>query len=150
MRETERQQFCLNSRVLTAIGFTHFVTLCTRQVTGGRNGYGAKLTNIYSLKFIVETANKDTKKTYKQVFTDNMGTIGKPSIQTKECDDFTKITFYPDLARFGLSELTDDTVAFMTRRAYDMAGKQFSEVSHKLKNTRVHWNHSLKQTVSHA
>lgn len=26
-----------------------------KKVTGGRNGYGAKLTNIYSKKFIVET-----------------------------------------------------------------------------------------------
>ena len=28
----------------------------------GRNGYGAKLTNIFSKKFIVETANSKKKK----------------------------------------------------------------------------------------
>ncbi|RIA91339.1 hypothetical protein C1645_767695, partial [Glomus cerebriforme] len=28
-----------------------------KKVTGGRNGYGAKLTNIYSTEFIVETAD---------------------------------------------------------------------------------------------
>ena len=33
-----------------------------KKVTGGRNGYGAKLCNIFSKKFIVETSCKETKK----------------------------------------------------------------------------------------
>lgn len=33
-----------------------------KKVTGGRNGYGAKLTNIFSSKFIVETADSKSKK----------------------------------------------------------------------------------------
>ncbi len=33
-----------------------------KKVTGGRNGYGAKLTNIYSKKFIVETADSEKLK----------------------------------------------------------------------------------------
>lgn len=36
-----------------------------KKVTGGRNGFGAKLTNIYSKKFIVETADTKHKKLYK-------------------------------------------------------------------------------------
>jgi DNA topoisomerase-2 len=28
-----------------------------KKVTGGRNGYGAKLTNVFSKKFIIETAD---------------------------------------------------------------------------------------------
>lgn len=28
-----------------------------KKVTGGRNGFGAKLTNIFSSKFVVETAS---------------------------------------------------------------------------------------------
>ena len=35
--------------------------------TGGRNGYGAKLCNIFSKKFIVETSAKDFKKGFRQV-----------------------------------------------------------------------------------
>ena len=31
-----------------------------RKVTGGRNGYGAKLTNIFSKKFVLETADSGT------------------------------------------------------------------------------------------
>ena len=36
-----------------------------KKITGGRNGYGAKLTNIFSKTFIVETANKKIQKKYK-------------------------------------------------------------------------------------
>lgn len=37
------------------------------KVTGGRNGYGAKLCNIFSHRFTVETASKEYKKCLKQV-----------------------------------------------------------------------------------
>lgn len=37
------------------------------KVTGGRNGYGAKLCNIFSHRFTVETATKEYKKSLKQV-----------------------------------------------------------------------------------
>ncbi len=37
------------------------------QVTGGRNGYGAKLTNIFSTEFIVETCDGQRGGRYKQV-----------------------------------------------------------------------------------
>lgn len=38
-----------------------------RKVTGGRNGYGAKLCNIFSKKFVLETSCKEYKKKFKQV-----------------------------------------------------------------------------------
>ena len=40
------------------------------RITGGLNGLGSKLTNIFSKKFIVETC--DGKLEYKQIFQDNM------------------------------------------------------------------------------
>lgn len=36
--------------------------------------------------------------------------------------DFTKITFKPDLARFGMHTLEPDLVALLSKRVYDMAG----------------------------
>lgn len=39
------------------------------KVTGGRNGYGAKLCNIFSHRFTVETASKEYKRCLKQVNT---------------------------------------------------------------------------------
>uniref|UniRef100_A0A673HXD3 DNA topoisomerase 2 n=1 Tax=Sinocyclocheilus rhinocerous TaxID=307959 RepID=A0A673HXD3_9TELE len=38
-----------------------------KKVTGGRNGYGAKLCNIFSIKFTVETACRESKHFFKQV-----------------------------------------------------------------------------------
>lgn len=36
-------------------------------IPGGRNGYGAKLCNIFSKKFTVETGCREYKKLFKQV-----------------------------------------------------------------------------------
>lgn len=38
-----------------------------RKVTGGRNGYGAKLCNIFSSEFTVETACSESKKLFEMV-----------------------------------------------------------------------------------
>lgn len=38
-----------------------------RKVTGGRNGYGAKLCNIFSSEFTVETSCSESKKSFKMV-----------------------------------------------------------------------------------
>ncbi|KAG8198803.1 hypothetical protein JTE90_007107 [Oedothorax gibbosus] len=93
-----------------------------RKVTGGRNGYGAKLCNIFSTKFIVETASKQFQKRFKQTWSDNMSKSEDPKITPFNSSDFTCITFYPDLAKFKMSILEKDIVAIMTRRAYDIAG----------------------------
>lgn len=50
------------------------------QVTGGRNGYGAKLANIFSTKFTVETCDGRRKRRYKQTFSKNMTKKGEPTI----------------------------------------------------------------------
>lgn len=38
-----------------------------KKVTGGRNGYGAKLCNIFSTEFSVQTACSDSNRMFKQV-----------------------------------------------------------------------------------
>ncbi|XP_008288013.1 DNA topoisomerase 2-alpha isoform X2 [Stegastes partitus] len=93
-----------------------------KKVTGGRNGYGAKLCNIFSTKFTVETSCKESKKTFKQTWYDNMGRTGDASIKSFDGEEYTCITFKPDLPKFKMSVLDKDTVALMTRRAYDIAG----------------------------
>ena len=37
------------------------------KTTGGRNGFGAKLANIFSTEFVIETADGERKRQYKQV-----------------------------------------------------------------------------------
>jgi DNA topoisomerase-2 len=49
-----------------------------KKVTGGRNGFGAKLTNIFSKKFTLETADKS--KLFKMTWTDNMKNHTDPEI----------------------------------------------------------------------
>lgn len=91
------------------------------KVTGGRNGYGAKLCNIFSTKFVVETSSKEYKKKFKQTWMDNMGKTSEPKIDQSSKEDYTKITFWPDLKKFKMEKLEDDIVALMRRRAYDVA-----------------------------
>ncbi|GAA6056524.1 DNA topoisomerase 2 [Rhodotorula toruloides] len=93
------------------------------KTTGGRNGYGAKLANIYSTEFIVETADGESK--YRQVFSDNMSRKGAPKITSvkKDGEQYTLITFTPDLERFNMHDGFDrDTLALLHKRVWDMAG----------------------------
>ena len=93
-----------------------------QKVTGGRNGYGAKLCNIFSTEFILETADSKSKKKYKQVWNGNMSNMGKAKITDNKGDDFTKITFSPDFAKFKMDGIDDDFEALVKRRVYDLAG----------------------------
>lgn len=47
-----------------------------KKVTGGRNGYGAKLANIFSTEFVIETCDGQRQRRYRQVFSDNMSKKG--------------------------------------------------------------------------
>ena len=89
-----------------------------QRMVGGLNGLGSKLTNVFSTKFIIETA--DGKKKYVQTFTDNMDKKTKPSI-TKSTKNYTKITYYPDFQKFEMSEITDETQSIFLKRAIDIA-----------------------------
>lgn len=91
------------------------------QVTGGRNGYGAKLCNIFSTKFVVETASKQYKKCFKQTWGSNMSKASEPKIAEFRGDDYTKITFCPDLVKFKMDRLDEDTIGLLSRRAYDVS-----------------------------
>lgn len=94
-----------------------------KRLTGGRNGYGAKLANIYSHEFTVETVDKNTQQKYKQTWTDNMYTCGKAKItKSSKNEEWTRITFRPDLKRFGMDKIDEDTAGLLRKRVYDMAG----------------------------
>ncbi len=93
-----------------------------KKVTGGRNGYGAKLTNIFSTKFVVEAADGKIGKVFNQTYTDNMSNKTEPDVKPYEGSDYTKLTFFPDLKRFGMERMEDDITALMTKRVFDIAG----------------------------
>jgi DNA gyrase/topoisomerase IV subunit B len=94
-----------------------------RPVTGGRNGYGAKLANIFSTEFTVEVADSVRRLLYKQTFRRNMSDKDEPQITPYAAGgDYTRVTFRPDFRRFGMDGLEADTVRLLTKRVYDMAG----------------------------
>ncbi|KAK7826207.1 dna topoisomerase 2 [Quercus suber] len=109
-----------------------------KKTTGGRNGYGAKLTNIFSTEFVIETADGKRLKKYKQVFSNNMGTKSEPVIsKCKESENWTKVSFKPDLAKFNMTRLEDDVVALMKKRVFDLAGCLGKSVKVELNGTRI-------------
>ena len=70
-----------------------------QRVTGGRNGYGSKLTNVFSKKFTIVIS--DGKKVYTQTWSDNMSKVEPPRIEATSADQFVRIVFMPDWERFG-------------------------------------------------
>lgn len=125
-----------------------FWTACRKWISGGRNGYGAKLCNIFSTEFTVETSSREYGKAFKQVrllynfnlfydelidfdwtlleffkiWKNNMTKDKDPFVSKSTGEDFTRITFKPDLAKFKMTELDDDIISLISRRAYDVAG----------------------------
>lgn len=94
-----------------------------KRTVGGRNGYGAKLTNIFSQRFTIELQDSQNGKRYKQTWTDNMNKMEKAKITSNKSADFVKVSFLPDYKRFEMENgIDDDLEALMYRRVYDMAG----------------------------
>lgn len=100
-------------------------------MTGGRNGFGAKLTNIYSTEFKVETVAN--QKRFVQVFRNHMSEEDKPKVtKATRSKEYTSISFSPDLSLFGMTALDEDTVSLMHRRVIDCAGVT--------QGVKVYWN----------
>nr|CBY93681.1 putative top2 protein [Oehlia diaphana] len=92
-----------------------------KKVTGGRNGYGAKLANIFSTEFIVETTDSSVSKKYRQIFRNNMSVIEEPKLTSySKKEEYTMITFKPDFEKFNMSQFDDDITALLKKRVYDM------------------------------
>jgi DNA topoisomerase II len=90
-----------------------------KKITGGKNGYGAKLANIFSNSFKLTTVDHERKLKYVQLFEKNMSIKGKPTITKCSEKPYTIIEFEPDLKRFNLESINDDTVNFMKKRVID-------------------------------
>ena len=108
-----------------------------KKTTGGRNGYGAKLANIFSQMFSVECADSNSELKFNQTFRENMTVTEKPKIKKltaaeKKRGDYVKISFSPDLKRFKMDSLDNDTVSLLSKRAYDIAGSMSSRPGKKL------------------
>lgn len=92
------------------------------RITGGRNGFGAKLTNIFSKEFCVQCGDSKSKREFKMTWTNNMSKFSDAQIKNYAGKDFVKVTFKPDLDRFGMKAMDDDIESLLIKRVYDLAG----------------------------
>ena len=88
---------------------------------GGKNGYGAKLVNIFSKEFTIETVDSNSNQKFSMTFYDNKTIKTKPKITKYTSKPYTKITYIPDYSRFKSDGLTDDMLKIMLKRAYDLS-----------------------------
>ena len=95
------------------------------KIVGGKNGYGSKLTNIFSKEFRLETVDHRAGKKYKQVWRDNMVVCEKPVVSASSVKPYTEISYVPDLSRFhwlsGVAEIPADMMSVLKTRVIDSA-----------------------------
>ena len=99
------------------------------KIWGGKNGYGSKLTNIFSKEFTIETIDHYTNKIYSQTFRNNMTERDKPTVKASSKAPYTQITFTPDYERFGIKNITDDIYKLFHRRVIDACATTNKDVS---------------------
>ena len=106
---------------------------------GGRNGYGAKLANIFSKKFTIETVDHQTRKRLYQEFSNNMKTRSDPIISdvSKKERPYTKIIWYPDYERFEMDGTCVQLHNIILKRVYDIAGVTGDDIDVKFNGKSV-------------
>ena len=91
-----------------------------KRVVGGRNGYGAKLANVYSTKFTVTIKDGENKKKYTQTWTNNMRNCAPPKVTSySQSNCSVCISFVPEWRLFGMTSLDDDVYKIVEKRVYD-------------------------------
>lgn len=89
------------------------------RVVAGTNGYGAKLTNVFSKQFTITTC--DGKNLFTQTFTNNMRERGEPKVKRSKVNH-TEISYLPDYEKFGLEGLDESHYRLIQKRVIDVAG----------------------------
>jgi DNA topoisomerase-2 len=108
------------------------------KIVGGKNGYGAKLTNILSKLFTVDIRCPESGKQYSQSWYDNMTKCEKASIKkATSSKGYVKITFIPDsklfAGAFDKSGITQDMISVFHTRVIELAALVGKDV-------KVTWN----------
>jgi len=93
------------------------------KIVGGKNGFGFKLVLIWSVWGRVETVDHVRGLKYCQEFRNNLSEIVPPVVTKSKVKPYTRVSFRPDYARFGLpaNNLTADMAALFLKRTYDIA-----------------------------
>lgn len=102
------------------------------KIVGGKNGYGAKLTNIFSKEFTVKIADPVKQQLTTYTWQDNMTKmLPAKSMKVKCSAASTAISYKPDLNRFhwsgesesssNVTEIPRDMMSVLQTRCYDAA-----------------------------
>ncbi len=102
------------------------------KIVGGKNGYGAKLVNVFSNEFTLDVRSPAQSQKYTQVWTEHMSKCGKPSVRKDTGKGFVRVTYKPDLTRFIGLDIADMTAVLKTR-TWELAALCGKEV-------KVSWN----------
>lgn len=120
------------------------------RIVAGTNGIGATAVNIFSKKFVVETA--DGKNRFLQIYSDNMSKKTEPKV-TPMSQSFTEITYDPDLERFGLETIDEAHVKMMRKRVIDIAAAnpglrlEFNKEKFKFKTFKEYVDLYVKDSI---
>jgi DNA topoisomerase-2 len=108
-----------------------------QKIVGGKNGFGFKLVLIWSTHGRIETVDHIRGLKYTQEFGSNLDVISPPVItRVKTQKPYTKVSFRPDYARFGLAGLSADMANLLKKRVYDIA----AITDHSSKKIKVSYN----------
>ncbi len=108
------------------------------KIVGGKNGYGAKLVNVFSDEFTIDIRSPAHGKRYTQTWKDHMSVCGKPSIRKDSGKGHVRVTYIPDLSRF-VGFVQEEMLGVLKTRAYELAALCGKEV-------KVSWN---SETIAH-
>ena len=95
--------------------------------TVGRNGYGSKISNIFSSVFEIEIFDHINEKIYKQKWEKNMKKKYPPKITDRKTKfkgvsgGYTKVSWIPDFPRLGVSQYDADSLDLIKKKVYDTA-----------------------------
>lgn len=85
----------------------------------GRNGYGAKLVNIFSKAFQVRVGDAERNLEYLQQWSDNKSICYPPIITEYHGESYVEISYQLDFRRFGYEEYPDEAIALFAKYAAD-------------------------------
>jgi DNA topoisomerase-2 len=113
------------------------------RITGGLNGLGCKLTNVFSKRFSIDIKDNVNSVHYKQSWSKNMSEVSKPSVRKMAAQKgHVCVEFVPDLSKFPHTakpdgQISDDMYDFIYTRAIEIAALVGKEC-------KVSWNgHTL-------
>lgn len=89
----------------------------------GRNGYGAKLVNIFSKIFQIDIGDSIRKLRYRQEWRDNMSVKDEPVIDEYHGENYVKVSYLLDFERFGYKDqkYPPEVFALFGRLAMEMS-----------------------------